>query len=61
MNDKEFLTWLYFRLLNVYHESPNCTFCYKLAAIIDVIPSDQITLVTFEKLALIDKMFAKKA
>ncbi len=44
MKDKEFLTWLYFRLINVYHENPNCDFCYKLAAIVDAMPPDNLNM-----------------
>jgi hypothetical protein len=41
--DKEFLQWIYDRLLYVYKENPSYDYMFKLKAIIENYPKDKIT------------------
>ena len=43
MYDKEFLTWLHHRLVNVYGENLYFDYMHKLRAIISYTPEDQLT------------------
>jgi len=43
MKDKDFLIWLYQRLVYVHSENPLMDYMYKLRAIIQAIPSEQET------------------
>jgi len=43
MRDKEFLKWLYKRLLYMYKEDPDSDYMHKLSAIIETIPEEQDT------------------
>jgi hypothetical protein len=41
VSDKEFLTWIAARLINVYNESPNVDFVLRLKEIIEHFPADE--------------------
>ena len=43
MRDKEFLTFIYHRLRDKYHESPDVDFMTKLESIIAATPKDKET------------------
>jgi hypothetical protein len=43
MNDKEFLTWIYNRLIQVHNENAQFDYMNKLRCIIDTIPESQYT------------------
>jgi hypothetical protein len=46
MPDKEFLTWLRDRMVNVYGVNPHTDYIHKLNAIIESTPPDKVTLNT---------------
>ena len=41
MKDREFLIWLYKRMISVYGENPNTDFLYRLGDIIATTPKDK--------------------
>lgn len=43
MKDKDFLLWIYARLINVYGEDKNIDYMLKLKAVINSIDSEKIT------------------
>lgn len=43
MNDKEFLTWIYQRMVYVYKENPLYDYMHRLRWIIDATPDTQVT------------------
>lgn len=43
MKDKDFLIWIHNRIKNVYGESPNVDFLYKLRAVIREVPKEKET------------------
>lgn len=43
MNDKQFLTWIHERLVHVHNEKNNMDYMWKLRAIIQATPDEQIT------------------
>lgn len=43
MTDKEFLSWIYARLVKVHGEEPLMDYMHKLSAIISATPADRVT------------------
>ena len=43
MYDREFMIWIYCRLINVHKEMVYTDYMYRLRSIIDLIPEDQMT------------------
>lgn len=43
MNDKQFLTWIHERLVHVHNENNCIDYMWKLRAIIQAVPDEQVT------------------
>lgn len=43
MNDKQFLTWIHERLVHVHNENNCMDYMWKLRAIIQAVPDEQVT------------------
>lgn len=43
MNDREFLIWLHYRLVEIHGEHPYVDYMWKLRSIIETMPEDQLT------------------